>query len=478
MVKYLLAAGWLLLALTPAFASLRLVVEPQSVALGRAVEVVVEGSRTEVDQYPLLQLEKNFIVHSRAIHETDDVTRMVLTLFPRRAGRIELPPASGSSSRPLAIEVLSAAVDEGGVRFSTHVGPRKPTVRAATIVRLDVEQDGLMGWQAMPALHMPHALVVPLSQTQLESDVDGQTVTIDRYEWRVIPLKAGELRGEYGPITATRLGRVVMFQPSAFRISVGAVPAWLPVTVPVGAVHVTASKLPAEIPLGRPYAWTWEVRGSALTEGEILSWFSALKTRPGVTFYAPSIEAQPALGRDNVFIVTTPFKLTSTGEQPVPGLRVSYYDPETGRLGEVEVARSSVTGYRPWLRHAASWSLTVVLVGAVFLLLFRYRRAWDIFVAKFRAYAAVRRADNWTALAAALRQWEAAAAMGGAEATDDDKGRFAQLKDVVRKSRYGPPSPLDEDFDQIKVRLMGHLRKGLLLPVFPMPGWLAKRYGG
>jgi hypothetical protein len=210
--------------------------------------------------------------------------------------------------------------------------------------------------------------------------------------------------------------------PSAV-LSVSALPAYLPVAVPVDKPLLETRGMPPQASVGEPFQWTLRVAADGITAEGVKQLLRLPEgDRDGLRFYAAqyAVEEDKTSGKDALEIVV-PVLPTRAGQPRLPALALPYFDPQTQRMEHVRIDAATVPVSDPFWRRIAWLGAGLAAAFAIGLALWQGRRLWRRRRARQLALQRVAQAANARELAQAvckfsgaphpgtLRQWLAGA---------------------------------------------------------------------
>ncbi|MDD5390422.1 MAG: hypothetical protein PHD37_13830 [Gallionellaceae bacterium] len=361
----------LLMATAASAAGVKTRLDHPTLALGEPLTLTLTGAALE--QIDLAPLAADFEVRGRTLSRSGDEETLVLTLYPLREGRLNLPTlqAGAARTRPAGVTVTAGSADMPQVLFRVETDPAAPIQRQPTRLTLEACDDGSLDWKR-PPLPLHAALYHrPLGEEQRDVERDGVRCTAHRWHWMIIPTQAGPLQLPLPMLEAGKFGRQLRFPAPAAAFTVAAVPAWLPLNVAIGQPRLTLEKRPATWPVNRPLAWRFEVVGGYSEEGLKALLALQLLNQPGFNTYAPTLEALPGEDRNSpltLLRVTLYADVRETGALRLPTLTLPWFDPANGRLESLAVAGGQVQIVNPARESLTRWLtrlLAVALLAAL-----------------------------------------------------------------------------------------------------------------
>lgn len=404
---------------------LTLKADKKNIVLGEplTVELKAEDVRAPLSSISLDKLKQDFNVYgisssvqtqSKKGHRVSSET-MTLTLYPLRAGKLQLPALSysGKNSPPLVVTVAESSKQMQRVLIKAALDTLHPQVRQAATLTLEVYDDGSMQWTAPREIVANGAHQRRLAESQREEMVDGTRYTVHHYAWALMPLREGGMMVEFPMLDAFKFGTRLRYAVAPVWINAAPVPAYLPVHVPVGAPVVSVDPLPGEIALERPVNWTFAVQGSGISAEGVSKLLSAIRSNESLRFYPPIISAaenvRPTTATQTL-LVTLPFVPLRTGTLQLPEINLSYYDPASARVEAVVIPGARIEVFNPvWQTVQQVAAALLALLGAFGLgywLLNKFRRA----LKRRKSLLAISSATSADGLHRALLKFDIAAA--------------------------------------------------------------------
>lgn len=341
------------------------------------VEIRAEDAREPLSSISLEKLKRDFNVY--AISSSSQTLRksgrsistetMSLTLYPLRSGKLNVPAFSyrGSSSKAIALVVNESGKSMAKVIFKAALDTPQPRVRQASTLTLEIHDDGTLQWTAPPELLAPGVHQRRLSESQSEEMLDGKRYTVHRYAWALMPLREGKITVEFPLLDAFKFGTRLRYPLPPMQLNAAAVPAYLPVHVPIGQLQVSAEALPTEIALDRPVNWTFTVAGTGVSEeglGKLVA--ASVRNSESMRFYPAVIgkdDSERALTAMQKLRVALPFVAIKTGALQLPEISLPYYDPASARIESASLEAAHVEVFNPLMRTGLKIALALLLIA-------------------------------------------------------------------------------------------------------------------
>lgn len=409
MVKTLLLISLLAGGLADA-ASLTARLDRSSVALGEPVSLTLQAQGLSLEALDVAPLGANFEVFGRTLSRGTGSEILVLTLYPRAVGRVQIPPLHVESSRTAA---LPLAVTDGSetmpsVTSSWSLEPAQPQVNQPLRLTLAICDDGSLQWQRPVLPTHSGRIVRSLGENEGEGERAGAPCTLRRYHWALLATQAGAAELAVPMLDASRFGQRLRFPAPTLAYRAAALPAWLPAHVAPSAPVVVGAPLPARWALQRPLGWRFEVTGGYSADSLKALLDLQLRDTPALGVYPPLIEPMTSadpnspLARHAVTLFLQP---RASGVLNLPTLRFPWYDAAQGRMASVTLAGTALTVLDPrWQRaRQIAGGLAGALLLAVIIWQGHRMARWRL--ARRRGLRAIRQARSVDELAQAVRRF-------------------------------------------------------------------------
>lgn len=396
-------------------ASLTAQLDKTAVTLGESVSLTLQAKGLSLDALGLNTLDitpitANFDVSARTLSRGTDSETLVLTLYSRRTGALNIPQLQLDTLRTaaLVLKVVDGSDTVPRVTASWSLTPAAPLVNQPTRLTLAICDDGSLQWQRPPLPTSAGRLVRVLGEAEGESKRGDEACTLHQFHWSLIATQSGTALLGVPMLGATRFGQQLRFPGPAVSYQAQALPAWLPNNTPPVAPQVLAESLPSRWPLNRPLNWRFQVTGGYSAEGLKSLLELQLRESPELGVYPPLIEAatldDPAspLSRYDVTLFFQPRK---SGQLRLPVLQLPWYDVARGQLASTELKAKTLIVFNPrwkWVGKIGVGIAGMLLLGGLIWQAHRMIR-WRI--ARRRGLHRIRQASSVDALAQAVRQF-------------------------------------------------------------------------
>ena len=391
-------------------ASLTAQLDKSTVALGEPVSLTVQARGLNLEALDAGPLGASFDVFGRTLSRDADSETLVLTLYPRAAGVVCIPPLQLESRRTAVLPLTVTGGSESVPRVTANwtLEPALPRVNQPTRLTLAICDDGSLQWQR-PVLPTHTGRVVrALGEDEGEGERSGEACTLHRFHWALLATQGGAATLAVSMLDASRFGKRLRFPGPTLAFDAAALPAWLPAQVPPVAPAVTADPLPARWPLLRPLSWRFEVVGGYSADGLKTLLDLQLRESPALGVYPPLIEAltpedpNSPLSR---FAVTLFLEPRASGELNLPTLRFPWYDVTRSQMAGATLAGKTLAVFDP--RWQLARQVAGGIAGALLLagLIWQARRMARWRLARRRGLRAIRQAGDAVELAWAVRRF-------------------------------------------------------------------------
>lgn len=412
MVKTLLFMALLANGLVHA-ASLTAQLDKPAIALGEPVSLTLQAHGLSLDTLGLSTLDiapitAHFDVFARTLSRGADSETLVLTLYPRGAGALSIPPLQLQTLRTAALKlkVVDGSESLPRVTASWSLAPAAPLVNQPARLTLAICDDGSLQWQRPRLPTSAGRWVRALGEEEGAGQRGDETCTLHQFHWALIATQSGATSLDVPMLDATRFGQRLRFPGPAVSYQAQALPAWLPGATPPVAPQLLAESLPSRWPLNRPLSWRFQVTGGYSVEGLKSLLELQLRESPELGIYPSLIEAvtlddqASPLSR---YDVTLFFQPRMSGQLSLPVLRLPWYDAARGQLTSTELKTQALTVFDP--RWKLGGQIAGGVAGVLVLggLIWQARRMLRWRMARRRGLRRIRQANTVDALAQAVR---------------------------------------------------------------------------
>ncbi len=354
------------------------------------VEIHVQAAASPIAAINLEPLKKDFEIYAvssrsqtEMINMHEVVTEiMLLTLYPLRAGHLQLPVLEflGKKSKPLSVQVADSGPQTPQVGIKVFFDSTHHRVRQANTLYMEITDDGSLQWLPPKDILASGMHVRQLAETQRDEMIDGSSVTVHRYAWSVMPLREGVATVRFPMLSAVKFGINLRYAIPPVKLDVAPVLFYLPVFVPIGKILVSIKALPEKILLNRPENWEMTIQGAGLSEEGIAQLLSALHGSDALQLYPFLIRIEKqerAISPLQTWMVEIPFKPLRAGKIRLPDIDIPYFDPASGLLTSFHYEGQTLEVLNPLRSHllkAGTVLLLLILVASAGAMLWKQLR--------------------------------------------------------------------------------------------------------
>ncbi|HSJ80107.1 MAG TPA: BatD family protein [Thiobacillus sp.] len=451
-------------------ASLSAQLDRTTVALGEPVSLMVQAQGLNLDALDVGPLGARFDVSGRTLSRGTDSETLVLTLYPRVAGALHIPPLQLDARRTAALPLTVTDGSDAVPRVTANwvLEPAEPRVNQPTRLTLAICDDGGLQWQR-PALPTHSGRVVrALGEDEGEGEhVTGEACTLHRFHWALLATQGGAAAFAAPMLEASRFGQRLRFPGPLLSYHAVALPAWLPAHVPVVTPVVHADPLPLRWPLQRPLSWRIEVTGGYSADGLKALLDLQLNESAALGVYPPLIELITPDDRNSPltrYAVTLFLQPRASGEVMLPALNLPWYDPARDQLASQVLPGRSIAVFDPRVqlaRQVAGGLAGVLLLAG---LIWQGRRMTRWRMARRRGLRAIRAARGNSELALAVRQFSltgqpAAPSLGEWQRRLVQETRGCDVAGAVQQMEqqlFGQALPTPAELQQALLQALAH----------------------
>lgn len=345
-----------------AHAALDVRINKTQILLGEPLMLRI-SSLEDLSTLDLSPLAHDFDLASQTLNRASNHGReeylLEVTLYPLRSGILRLPALALGRQRSRGINVR---VKPAPVSIRAWFPPARPMAREATILHLEIRDDGSFGWDTPIQLDAPHAVIRSLPESIREEMRDGINQTVHHFRWQILPLKEGSVSVQFGMLDAHRYAQRLRYPISNVSLNVQTAPAYLPLNLPIGQPVIRSNPQPKQLAAGKLQAWEVYVHAPGLS-AEGLQSLLQYDSPPGIHFYPPAI-SPVVLDTDEYLRVTLTYH-ADLSARTFPAIRLPYFDVRTQRIESVSVPASSLMVRDPVRERWLSW--IAVVIGMILL---------------------------------------------------------------------------------------------------------------
>lgn len=372
-------------ATAPARATVRAWLDSNQAAPGDTVQLTLEYDGQPSGEPDLRPLNRDFEVLDSSTSTSIEIvngqatarTQVAVSLAPRHAGRLTVPPIawSGEQSPSLALIVAASAHGSGAqsreVFIETEVDPKQPYVQAAVRVTLRLYTHEALYKPSLTFESGPAAVIRQIGSDEEGSvERDGKPFEVLTRHYLLFPQRSGALKlagpvlhaqvqgrgrtsfwggdpfsGPFGvsPLVGTLLppGKTIRVQGDTIALDVRPRPAaaassyWLPAS----AVTLKSTWHPSalEAHVGDPLTMDLSLQAEGLTAAQLPDLTQLIELPPGVRVYPDAPKLSDA-ARDDGIVGTRTQSIALIADQPgrfvVPALHLNWWDTRSNEARE------------------------------------------------------------------------------------------------------------------------------------------------
>lgn len=356
--------------------------DTNQVEYGRGFSVYLRSDTTALlERLNLAPLDADFVVHRRGDIIRGDPSHLSvrLRLYPRKAGPQVIPALAvdGTTTDPIKINVAPAIdpKDKSVVNVSYELNRQSVWLKQPITVVARIETRADIVDISAPAFDDRgfRSFILPLERKTITAG--GKSRTVHRLGWILYPLVTGSRELQLPAIQYRRDGVIThRFFPPRYKITVKALPSYVPATMPVGRVEIKTGEFEKRLYL-RNNLESLSIRVTADgLPGQYVSYLlEQLKSTESVSLYPTEMHTVQHLNparMTNRLDYRVPFVPTRSGWMKFPTLRLQYFNPESGKIVTKQHDLGTAFSVPRWL----VW-LTVTLLVFPIVVLLRYSLA-------------------------------------------------------------------------------------------------------
>lgn len=366
MVKRLKGLIFILLGFsTAAHAALEVNLDKKQSQLGEPLGLQIRSTE-DLSALDLSPITRHFELANqtmnRASRQGQDVYLLEVTLYPLRSGVLTVPRLAMGTMHSRAVEVL---ILPAKVSIQAWFPPSMPMEREATVLHLELRDDGSSSWNTPIELDAPYTAIRALPELVREEWQGDTKSVVHHFRWQILPLKAGNVTVRFGMVDAYRYAQRLRFPVGNISLKVRSAPAYLPLSLPIGQPIIRADPTPKNLIADKLQAWNMYVSAPGLS-AEGLNSLLQYSVPDGVHIYPPSVSAD-RLDTDEYLRVTLSYRVERSA-RIFPAIRLPYFDMRTQRI-ETMVLPAAPLHVRDLARERLlAWIATVTGLGLLAIL--------------------------------------------------------------------------------------------------------------
>ena len=315
--------------------------------------------------------------------------------------------------------------------------------REQFIVTLTVNTDDPFARLQMDEFKHPGFTILPLDQKREETPDSTQLIT----KWVMIPFSPGtytlELpRVRYRP----NRGRIVTLQLPDIHIQVHHLPVYVPPTMPVGKISLSANWHPGKFIQTQKLLDTQIIiKASGILKEALPPLTPLLKSNADIEFLPVQKKLHSQLDAEGIHQrvnYTIPFKALKNGRLHFPLISIQYFDPADARLKRATLNPPTLIAMQPWLRISFGLLLLFLFIALGIYLIARLKKFMQSVTRRRHILKKLRQADDYTQIKSALEQFAILQGWPGNLSLNDFRQYWEQ--------KYGPSPSLTESIKALQ----------------------------
>ncbi|WP_024852263.1 hypothetical protein [Hydrogenovibrio kuenenii] len=385
---------------------------PLEITLGEPVTLILKGKNIEND---FTKFDKSKIRQHFEIYDVDgDSDYMRLVLYPRIAGDAKFP-----------------AIHIGGLQFDGAVVKVNPNPDVTINWQRPKDHayiNQLQSWKALVKTSDPGLgarLLLHSHANDKVTHIFKETALDANQKWfgnqRVFQMLVGggepgklKVRTPIVEVRNTGNGRPWLFFDNTLWLQLKPTPSFLPVAMPIGKVSVQVQKLSFWQIQNQMIDWKMILKGENVNPNTLPDPTAQFAYNRAIEWLMPDMQKEQRwtdTGLVSERVIKQPLRFLALGLVRLPNMRVTYFDPLTGKLVDQYVQGQwifSVPKVVYWLINI----LFYALIGfALLVLVWIFIDAWY----KLRLVVAIKRAESTDEVWQALLSWTASQFGQGAQ---------------------------------------------------------------
>lgn len=356
-----------------AYAALEVKIDKAQSQLGEPLQLQIRSTEdlSALDLSPITQhFELVSQTLNRASRQGRDEYLLEATLYPLRSGVLSVPQLAMGTMHSQAVDVL---VRPDKVSIQAWFPPGMPMEREATVLHLELRDDGSSSWNTPIEVDAPYTAIRALPESVRE-EWQGETKSVvHHFRWQILPLKAGSVTVRFGMIDAYRYAQRLRFPVGNVSLKVRSAPAYLPLSLPIGRPVIRTDPHPKHLIAGKLQAWNMYVHAPGLS-AEGLKSLLQYSAPDGMVFYPPNV-APVMLGADEYLRITLSF-IVDHSARTFPAMRLPYFDVRAQRVEAVSLPASPLQIRDPARQRFIIWSAGIIGLCLLMVLAWVAWRFW------------------------------------------------------------------------------------------------------
>lgn len=347
---------------TTAQAMLEVKTDKTQSQLGEAIVLQIKSSE-DLGGLDLSPLTKNFQLASQTLNQSASQGRqdyfLEVTLYPLRSGVLNIPRLVLGTQRTRA---LSVRIAPANVSIRAWFPPRMPIAREATMLHLEIRDDGSVSWDTPIQIDAPYTVIRALPESTREETRDGIKQNVHLFRWRILPLKEGSVTVNFGMLDAHRYAQRLRFPIGNISLNVRPTPAYLPLNLPIGRPYIRMDPRLQHLNANKLQSWNIYIHAPGLSAEGLQSLLQFGKSE-GIVFYPPSIT--PAMLDNDEYLRLSLTYNVDRSARAFPEIRLPYFDLDTQRIEALTFPASPLYVRDPAREHMLAWALAIFTLGVM-----------------------------------------------------------------------------------------------------------------
>ncbi len=353
-------------------------------ALGRPIRAELYGISlsSQITKVDIEGLNENFgVITDYVSNDTRDnrwpgkkIQILKLKLYPRRSGKVLIPSLSikNISSNEKLLHIINDKTGEPELFFSTKTPYQRQQTIALLSVNTSEENSRLTVKEGQTIKNVDST---PLQFKRIKNTNGTYNLQIG---WAISALKKGPLTLNFPPVEYSVSGvlRKKFYLPIK-KISIKALPVYLPPTIPVGKITIH-SKLPDKLLLKTDSLSYWNITISGKTNNtyNLPPVLRKIKDNQHIHFLPANTLRSVKVSKANLISVveySIPFKPLKNGSLTLPAIKIQYFNPENGKI--ITLIHKSTNKFV----LSMFWQVLLLILGGLLLisLFIKARKHWQ-----------------------------------------------------------------------------------------------------
>lgn len=342
--------------------------------LGEALVLQIKSAE-DLSRLDLSPLTKNFELASLTLNRSARQGRqeylLEVTLYPLRSGVVNIPSLALGTQRTRA---LSVRIAPANASIRAWFPPRMPIAREATILHLEIRDDGSVSWDTPIQIDAPYTVIRALPESTREEARDGIKQNVHLFRWQILPLKEGSVTVNFGMLDAHRYAQRLHFPVGNVSLNVRPAPAYLPLNLPIGRPYIRMDSRAQHLNANKLQSWNMYIHAPGLSAEGLQSLLQFGKS-DGIVFYPPSI-TPVMLGHDEYLRLSLSYRVDRSA-RAFPEIRLPYFDLDTQRIEALTFPASPLYVRDPVREHVLAWAVAIFTLSGMIMVVWVSWKYWQ-----------------------------------------------------------------------------------------------------